>query len=73
MYYTLYNKKFMCYLTHPQIGLWSTSDFEEAEEMLAACVEFARSFNIPGYEQQFIIVDAENHEELWRLPQQARD
>jgi len=64
MFYTLYNKQLDTYLVHPQIGLWYTSDLKEAEDMLLACLEYVQSFDFVDYDCQFVIINAENYEEL---------
>jgi len=64
MFYALYNKQLHTYLTHPQIGLWHTSNLAEAEDMLSTCLEYVRTFDHDGYDRQFSIVSAETYEEL---------
>lgn len=63
-YYALYNKKIKTYLNHPKLGLWNTNDLKEAQSMLDACQEYAKTFNVPDYENQFVIIDAETKEEI---------
>lgn len=57
-------------MVHPQVGLWHTAKLQEAEEMLAACQEYARSV-AHEYDQQFVIIEAETYEELCQYPPQA--
>ncbi len=58
--YTLLNKKTGRTLKHPQVGLWFTSDVEEAKEMLAACAEYVETLKMNA--SDFVIVDAESGE-----------
>ncbi len=57
--YALFNKKLNVHLIHPKIGIWSSSNYEQAQEMLSACQGYVKSLNIADYEQEFIIVDLE--------------
>lgn len=72
MHYCLYNRLLDTYLIHPTIGLWTTNDLQEAEEMLAACRRYVRSFDQENYEEQFIIVHYETGEEVCKSPQPAK-
>lgn len=62
--FTLYNKRLNRQLRHPQIGLWYTTDFNEACDMLKACKEYVCTLGQPGYDSDFVIVDAETDEEI---------
>lgn len=59
MTYTLYNKRLGRRLSHPKIGLWYTSDIDEAIEMLDACHEYLRCSGLAGNEEDFVIVEVE--------------
>jgi len=60
MNYTLYNKELDRRLVHPRVGLWFTTDLEEAKSMLKDCHDFV------GEEAKynFIIIDADTGVEL---------
>jgi hypothetical protein len=64
MSYTLYNKKLDRKLEHPIIGLWHTSDIQEARNMLLACKEWLCASGMSDLESDFTIVIAETGEEV---------
>jgi hypothetical protein len=55
--YALYNGRFRRHLTHPRVGLWYTHDPDEAADMLEAARRYVRSFGVPGYEDDIVLVD----------------
>jgi hypothetical protein len=67
MSYALLNKRTGQRLEHPRFGLWYTSDFSEAEEMLAACKEWLAASNMTEFELDFVIIDTETGESVTHL------
>lgn len=63
-YYTLYNKRLERQLQHPEVGLWYTPDFAEAQDMLKACREYVVATGLADLVKDFVIVDAETGEEV---------
>lgn len=64
--YALYNKSLKKTLHHPRVGLWFTTDLEEAKELLVACREYLDAVGgdkIVDYDN-FVIIDAETKEEI---------
>ena len=58
--YGLFNKKLETFLTHPKIGVWSTKNYQEAKDMLDACLSYVNTLEIPNYDQYFEIIDLED-------------
>jgi len=69
--YILYNKKLENSLTHPKIGIWYASTFDEAYQMLLSCLEYVDTLGIHNYDKEFVIVNLETGEEC-QLPTQAK-
>lgn len=55
MIYYLYNKRLNTKLEHPRYGLWQTESKEEAESMLEVCKKYIQTFQVEGYEDDFVI------------------
>ena len=64
MQYTLFNKRDKRHLVHPTVGLWFTSDYNEAESMLVACQEWLEDHGMDEQKEHFVIVDVETGEEI---------
>jgi len=63
--YSLYNEVIDKQLSHPQVGLWYTSDLKEAEEMKKACVEYMQSMNLPQEAiDKIYIIEVESGEKV---------
>jgi len=62
--YTLLNKGIDKRLIHPKVGLWFTSDLEEAKDMLKACHEYLEAIKAGSIKDEFVIIDAETGEEI---------
>lgn len=60
MIYYLYNKRLNTKLIHPRYGLWQTASKEEAESMLSFCKNYIKTFNIDGYEDDFVVQTLED-------------
>jgi len=60
-FYTLYNKHLEKRLTHPKIGIWYTTDLNEAKEMLDACHEYVKNFEKTD---NFVVIDGDTGEEI---------
>lgn len=41
--YLLYNEQLKKPLIHPKVGLWSTNNREEADDLLKSCHEYVKS------------------------------
>lgn len=61
--YSLYNKANDKLLIHPIVGVWYTSDLDEAKNMLEDCKIYLKSRNLDSILDNFIIVDMETKEE----------
>jgi hypothetical protein len=57
--YTLYNKELDKRLMHPRVGLWFTSNLEEAKKMLIDCHNFVGD----DCKRNFIIIDVDTGKE----------
>jgi hypothetical protein len=62
--YTLYNKLTDNNLVHPKVGLWYTTDLEEAKAMLKDCHGYLDYIKVPSMKDKIVIVDAETGEEV---------
>jgi len=71
MNYTLYNKQLDQFLVHPKIGLWFTSDLNEAFELLSSCQEYVSGLGVDI--DNFIVVDVDTKEEICLSPRLAED
>ena len=59
MNYTLYNKELDRKLIHPRVGVWFTTDLEEAKLMLKDCHAFVGEMQ----KSNFIIINLDTDEE----------
>lgn len=59
--YTLLNKRLGKKLEHPRFGVWLTSDFNEAQNMLRVCKQCASTYG--PIEDDFVILDLETDNE----------
>jgi len=64
MTYTLRNKKLERNLMHPRIGLWFTSQLQEAKDMLQSCYEYLDASHLSFLKPDFVVVNAETNEEI---------
>lgn len=64
MTYGLYNKKLDKKLTHPVVGVWYTTNYQEAEEMLTACHQYLEVSGLSHMKNDFAIIDVENGNEI---------
>ena len=64
MHYSLYNKTNDKLLTHPVVGVWHTSDLDEAKSMLEDCRIHLKSRNLDSILDNFVIVDMDTKEEV---------
>jgi len=64
MYYTIHNKLNGVNLTHPKVGLWNTSNIDEARDMLAACKEYLTAAGLDELKDQFVVIDIDTQEEI---------
>lgn len=58
MLYTIFNKSTNKPLKIPHLGIWTTDNKEEAEEMLSACLEYLDAIGIKELKDDIIIIDA---------------
>ena len=63
-FYTIRNLSGNKDLTHPAVGLWNTSDIQEAQEMLKACHEYLESLGLKSIIEDFIIWDISRNKEV---------
>lgn len=63
-FYTLYNKKLDRRLVHPKVGLWFTTELEEAKAMRQSCLEYLNTSNLSTLAADFVVIDAETGEEI---------
>ena len=62
MTYALYNKHLEKNLTHPNVGVWYTDDYESAKEMLSFCHEYVEAIGGESMLDNFVIINAETDE-----------
>ena len=62
--YTLHNKDLGINLEHPSVGLWFTTDINEAKEMLEACHEYLVFINASEIVENFVIIEVETEKEV---------
>jgi|TARA_Y100000034_G_scaffold100478_1_gene123897 hypothetical protein len=62
--YGLFNKKLQRRLVHPKIGLWFTSNLDEAKNMLESCHEYLRATKMENMCEFFVIIDVESGDEI---------
>ncbi len=62
MNYTLYNKRLQRRLIHPRVGVWYTTDIEEAISMLNACHDYLRALDLDP--ASCVLWDMENDKEV---------
>ena len=62
--YALYNKKLNKKLIHPRVGVWYTTDLEDAKKTLAACHEYLEAIGAENEREHFIIINLETSEEI---------
>lgn len=55
--FVLYNNATNQYLVHPDIGLWSTNDKKEAEEMLKVATDYINSFKCKYLENKIVMLE----------------
>ena len=63
-FYTLYNKQRQVNLVHPQVGVWNSSDLDEAKELLSNCRDYLVSSGLSYLCDQIVIRDIETREEI---------
>lgn len=64
MFYTLFNKGNGKCLIHPIVGLWATSDLQEAKDMLEDCKKYLMSQGLQNIVNDFVVVDVESKKEI---------
>ena len=64
MNYTLYNKKLDRKLVHPRVGVWFTSDLNEAKSMLTSCHQYLDASSLSALKSDFVVIDLETGEEI---------
>jgi len=64
MRYTLLNKGNGKFLVHPVMGLWSTSELNEAKEMLEDCKKYLISQGLQAIIGDFVVIDVETEKEI---------
>lgn len=62
MRYAIFNSERSVLFEHPRYGVWSTEDYSEAQEMLAAIRDYMRSVGLRSRVQYLQIVDEETRE-----------
>ena len=62
--YTLYNKDNNRTLLHPTIGLWNTSNIEEARSMLDDCKIYLKSIGLEHIQDNFVVIEVETGKEV---------
>lgn len=60
--YTLYNKRLERRLIHPRIGVWYTTNLDEAVSMLEACRDYIRTLDMDP--EDFCLWDMEEESEV---------
>lgn len=64
MTYALYNTAKKTFLEHPVVGVWLSSDLDEAKEMLKAAHAYVLGFGLEEFIPRIIIVDYETKEPI---------
>lgn len=62
MNYTIYNKRLERRLIHPRVGVWYTTDLEEAVSMLEACWAYIRTLDMDP--DDFCLWDMDEEKEV---------
>ncbi len=62
MIYAIYNKQLEKKLTHPRVGVWYATDYDQAQEMLSACHEYVKAIGGDEMLSDFVIINAETDE-----------
>lgn len=62
--YKLFNKAHNRELVHPKLGLWMTSDLQEAKNMRKVICDYLRSNGWEAMENEIVIKNCETNEEI---------
>lgn len=62
-FYTLHNKLTNKKLVHPKVGLWFTTNLDEAKGMLKDVCGYLDHIGVSDLKDKIVIIDAETGEE----------